>query len=445
MRKRLVSFDRTEVIEADVRRPDRYRALFAAGSDGAFAARGSGLSYCMASAAEGRTAIDMTRFDRILAFDASTGLMRVEAGTTLGAIVRVGVPRGWLLPVLAGHPQITVGGSAAFDTHGKSQHDVGNFSDHVAGLTLWHPDHGEMVCSPTENADLFELTLGGFGLTGIIIELTLRLTALGDPGDGYAGIRRERRPVGSLHEAADIMRSQASDEVSMYSWHDLTRPGPSFGAGVVYVEQPCIVGRAPVARYRPLKSGGPARLPVTLPTSAIRRPTMRIANRAYRLIDERADTESGPVEDLAFPINGREFYFDGFGRQGFREYQLIVPDAAWPTVADQVRSLIERHRVTASLGSLKIFSGAGRNLRFRADGVCLAIDVPASPAALALYADLDQLVIDAGGIPNLSKDSRLPGAVVAATYPDFDNFRSSLAEFDPKRRVATALRDRIDV
>ncbi len=444
MKHRLVSFDRTETVTADLRRPDRYRALTAAVGNGGFAARGGGLSYCMASAADGQTAIDMTRFNRVLGFDDTTGIIRVEAGATLGDIVRIGVPQGWLLPVLAGHPKITVGGSVAFDTHGKSQHDVGNFGDHIIELTLWHPDHGDIVCRPGENGDVFALTVGGLGLTGIIVDVTLQLVRLPEPTGGFPGIERKRRPVGSLVEAVEVMTAEAG-EASMYSWHDLTRQGAKFGAGVVYVETHCVVDQPPTSRYRDLAAGRPARLPFALPINAIRRPTMQLANRAYRLLDDRMGTETGPVEDLAFPINGREFYFDGFGRAGFREYQFIVPVPSWPAVAERTASLIDRHDVTPSLGSLKLFSGVGPHLRFRTDGVCLAIDAPATPNALALFADLDRLVVDAGGRPNLAKDSRLPAAVVAATYPEYGVFCDGLAMFDPKRRVATALRERIDV
>ena len=142
---------------------------------------------------------------------------------TVGELVRFAVGRGAWFPVLPGHPAITVGGCVAFNVHGKSQHDVGCFSDHVVSLTLLHPDHGELVCSPNDNAGIFELTLGGMGLTGYIATITLQLQPL--PG---RGIRRTAHPVANLTEAVELMQSLAASGDgggTLYSWNDLNQRG----------------------------------------------------------------------------------------------------------------------------------------------------------------------------------------------------------------------------
>ena len=159
----LVSFDGTEACRGVLVEPDRYRDLRAVlAGPGPFAARGAGLSYCQASAGDGVTSISTRSFNRFRAFDGERLRLTVEPGVTVGELVRFAVGRGAWFPVLPGHPAITVGGCVAFNVHGKSQHDVGCFSDHVVSLTLLHPDHGELVCTPNDNAGVIELTLGGW-------------------------------------------------------------------------------------------------------------------------------------------------------------------------------------------------------------------------------------------------------------------------------------------
>ena len=130
----ITSFDGTESVVARLARPERYRDLEALVARGPAIARGAGLSYCAASVGQSALGIDMTRFDRLLAFDELAGLVTVEAGLRVGALTEFLAGRGHFLPVLPGYPAITVGGCLAFDVHGKSQHHSGNFSESVASL-----------------------------------------------------------------------------------------------------------------------------------------------------------------------------------------------------------------------------------------------------------------------------------------------------------------------
>jgi decaprenylphospho-beta-D-ribofuranose 2-oxidase len=438
-RHELVSFDGTEACRGVLVRPDRYGDLRAAlRGPGPFVARGAGLSYCQASAGDGVTTVSTRSFDRFLAFDPDRRRVTVEPGVTIGELVRFAVGRDAWFPVLPGHPAITVGGCVAFNVHGKSQHDVGCFSDHVVSLTLLHPDHGELTCSRNDNAAVFELTLGGLGLTGHITTVTLQLRALAG-----RGIRRTAHAVASLAEAVELMRSLAVDGGgggTLYSWHDLNRRGSGFGRGIVYAETFEDDAPPPRSRYRPLASGhryGPqiARIRVAA----------RLLNVGYAARERLAGSRVHAVEDAAFPINGNEAYYRLFGRRGFREYQMLLPSGAWAAAAPEVERLVAGANVPVTLGSLKLFRGDRTLLWFRGEGVCLAVDVPAGDASDRLFARLDRLVLDLGGLVNLSKDSRVAGETVRALYPGYDEFRRRLDEHDPRRRFDSMLRRRIHV
>ena len=439
MTAELVSFDGTEACRGSLVTPDRYdelRALLA--GRGPFATRGAGLSYCQASAADGVTTVSTRLFNRFLAFDPERLHLTVEPGVTVGELIRFAVGRGAWFPVLPGHPAITVGGCVGFNVHGKSQHDVGCFSDHVISLTLLHPDHGELVCSPDDNAGLLELTLGGMGLTGHVTSVTLQLRPL--PG---RSVRRVAHPVANLREAVELMRSLAERGEAggtLYSWNDLNLDGHRFGRGLVYVESFEHGALASRVSYRALAPGR-RRGPTVAGTPGV----TTLVNLGYATRERLRPRQLRPVEDAAFPINGNEAYYRLFGRRGFHEYQVLVPADAWPAAAREVQRLITVAGTPVTLGSLKLFRGDPRLLWFRADGVCLAIDVAAGEGARWLFRQLDRMAVDHGAVVNLSKNSRLDGDIVQRLYPGYEEFCRRLSGHDPKRRFDSMLRRRIGV
>ena len=113
--------------------------------------------------------------DRILHFDPDTGDMTAEAGLSLDELYRAFLPKGWFTPVTPGTRFVTLGGAIANDVHGKNHHRAGTLGAHVERFELLRSDGSRRICSPTENADWFRATVGGMGLTGIILWAELRL------------------------------------------------------------------------------------------------------------------------------------------------------------------------------------------------------------------------------------------------------------------------------
>ena len=192
-------------------RPDRYRFIDAPDPDPApRIARGGGYSYAAASFGAGSVVRDMRRFNRILRFDPATRIIEVESGVTLGDVFAVASREGLGLPVQPGYPAITVGGCIAANVHGKNPVREGTFVDSVLHLTLFHPARGVLRLSPDTAPGLFDLTCGGYGLTGVIVSATLRLEPL--PGHVVSirrfAVGRSRRgpPLGSRARGEEPLR-----------------------------------------------------------------------------------------------------------------------------------------------------------------------------------------------------------------------------------------------
>jgi decaprenylphospho-beta-D-ribofuranose 2-oxidase len=430
----LRSFDGTERTEGRGARPERRRDLAPAiASDAPFIARGAGLSYCAASMGDGVLSVDMMRLDRVLAFDPATGVITVEPGLSVGVLTDLLATRGRWLPPLPGYPSISVGGCVAFDVHGKSQLHSGTFGDWVLRLQLLHPAHGELECSRTEHPDVFELTVGGMGLTGLITSVTLKTAPL--PG---SALEIEVVPVASLYEAPAMMSEAASNVACLYSWHDLTHSGRELGPGIVFVER--FVEARLAARRRPLLD-----VSTRAPLGLWSRPFATLALRGYRATQRPGRPRLLPLRQALFPIYGLEVYYFAFGGRGLREYQVIVPHERWSAFLDGLRPLLASARLPITLTSLKLFAGNARHLRFNGTGVCLALDVPAVPAALRFFGAVDELASRHGALINVSKDSRVERETCRRLFPDYDTFANELRAFDPARRCRSRLRERLGV
>jgi len=137
--------------------------------------RGLGRSYGDSCVNFGNTLLPTTALGRFVKLDLERGLLVAEAGVSLDEVLRVIVPHGWFAPVVPGTRFVTLGGCVANDIHGKNHHKEGTFGSHVEWLELLRSDGVRYICSATENEELFRATIGGIGLTGMILRVALRL------------------------------------------------------------------------------------------------------------------------------------------------------------------------------------------------------------------------------------------------------------------------------
>jgi decaprenylphospho-beta-D-ribofuranose 2-oxidase len=434
--KELVSFDGGIRLQCIVARPERYRSLTSR-DGGPRISRGAGLSYSAASFGGGAVSLDHQRFNRVLAFDASSGVVTVEPGISLGALFDFLAPRGFFLAIQPGHPAISVGGCVAADVHGKNQFRDGNFSSQVEGLRLFHPLHGVLELSRDSAPGLFALTCGGCGLTGTILSVTLRAGRI--PG---AQIDLVTTPLQGLQGLSGVLEDAAGGSDCVFSWHDLSLSARPFGRGLL-MHGAFIKGKDTPARHRaprPLTAAARGRWYPPLLNSATAAAANALLFRSLKARTSRCIT----LHEALFPLARRgSRYFDLYGRRGFHEYQVLVPSPHFDGFAAELERRVRRHRIPVTLASAKFFGGKQEFLRFDGPGVCFAINLPRTAASARFLSLLDELSTGFRGIPNIIKDSRLPRAVAERAFPQFERFRRELLDFDPQRLYRSELSERL--
>ncbi len=434
------SFDGSFVEQAAICRPDRYRMVESAIGAERVIARGGGYSYAAASFGGGSLVLDMTRLDRVLRFEPQEKLIEVEAGMRLEQVLALSAPRGLILPVQPGYPAITVGGCIAANVHGKNPQREGTFRHSVVDLTLCHPRLGTLRVDRHREPELFELSCGGYGLTGVILAATLRL----EPLVGWTA-SVERIPIESMSEGLGLVRERTEAAAFAYTWHQGIPGATAFGRGLVYVGQ-LPAGPLPqepvVPRYRRLTARSRAWLGVPLWS----RSTSRLLGTGFRALEGlRPSRSEMPLFDALFPFARRGEYFLLYGRRGLVEYQSLVPHAAAASFVAELEREVRRARPPLVMASLKLFRGEKRFVRFEADGVCFTFDLVGSSEGSAFLERLDRMTLDAGGLPHIVKDSRLPAGVVARSYAGYEEFREKRRAYDPTARFRSALSARLDL
>ena len=374
-----------------------------------------GRSYGDSCLNDGGLLLDVRALDRLIAFDAQAGLLRCEAGVTLAEILALIVPHGWFLPVVPGTRWVSVGGAIANDIHGKNHHRAGTFGAHVTRLELLRSS-GERIVGGAEEA-LFQATVGGLGLTGLVTWAEIRLKPIAGPGIAMERIR--------FRDLDAFFELSAEDHAFEYTvaWVDCLARGTRLGRGI-YMRG----DHAPLDG--PARSPlGAARLtvPVDAPAGLLNRVTLAIFNEAYyrgQLASRRRSVV--PYAPFFFPLDGVGDWTRLYGPQGFVQYQCVVPGAPAAGPIRTIFDRIARSGEAASLGVLKRF-GAARSpgmLSFPREGTTLAVDFAVrGNRPFALLDDLDAIVREAGGAVYPAKDARMSPESFRAFFPGLDRFR----------------------
>ncbi|HRE49079.1 MAG TPA: FAD-binding oxidoreductase [Aggregatilineales bacterium] len=379
---------------------------------------GYGRSYGDSCLNNGGTLIDMTRLRRYIAFDEESGLLQCEAGVMLADILATFVPRGWFLPVTPGTKFVSIGGAIANDVHGKNHHGGGTFGCHVTRFELLRSDGSRLLCSPTENANYFRATIGGLGLTGLILWAEFRLRRIPGP---Y--IAEERIKFRTIEEYFEIARD--SDERFEYTaaWLDCLTFQRTGGRGFTMLGnhdrlQP-LAGKALKAKNLPA-------LPIDAPSFALNPLTMLAFNEViYRMPPVKHLRRVVPYDGFFYPLDAIGDWNRMYGARGFLQHQFVVPYNDDYRALKTILNAIGKSGEGSFLVVLKTF-GERKSpgmLSFPQPGVTLALDFPMrGESTLKLLDHLDSIVREVGGVVYPAKDARMSAANFQAFYPQWQTF-----------------------
>lgn len=357
--------------------------------------RGNGRSY--GDAALGNAVISTLSLNQIIHFDALKGIVTCEAGVLLADLLPRILPSGWFLEVTPGTQYITLGGAIACDVHGKNHPTAGCFSNTVLSFRLMLAS-GEVVnCSRSENADLFWLTCGGMGWTGVILSTVIRLRRVGSDQMQQQTHQLQKAEIG------DFLRIFEANKAQPYAaaWLDFS---VKHLRGTVFLADHApesTSSKSPTAQHK-----RHIRVPFFAPNGLLNAWTIRIYNEMYyRKNPSGRSTVS--MAEYFYPLDKIEYWNRLYGRRGFVQYQFCLPQAAAESGLHAVWELVRNSGETPFLTVLKRHGEAHPQAQnsFPIAGYSLALDFPRTRGIAALVERLDDLIWPLGGKIYLAKDA----------------------------------------
>jgi len=388
---------------------------------------GLGRSYGDSCLNDGGYLLDARPLNHFISFDPKKGLLRCEAGVSLAEILKLIVPHNWFLTVTPGTKFVTVGGAIANDVHGKNHAYAGTFGAHVTQFELLRSNGDRLLCSPTQNTDFFKATIGGLGLTGLILWAEIQLKRIESPF-----IEEDIIKFDNLDEFFELAAESEKSYEHTVAWINSSASGASLGKGLFMRGN----NAAPPFEKEPRPASDlQIAVPFDAPDFVLNKTTMRALNVLYYSQQTaKIKHHLAHYESFFYPLDAILQWNRGYGKRGFMQYQCIVPYDDNHRAIRQILEKVAASGLTPSF--LNVFKTFGDYpspgmLSFPRKGVTLAIDFAnEGQATLDFQDELDRIVLNSGGMGGYAaKDARISPAFFRAFYPQLDEFSQYV---DPK-------------
>ena len=421
---KLGGWGRYPLVDAELKSPTSIDELIEEISKNNAIARGNGRAYGDSAISKFNT-ISMKNFNRILKFETDTGLIVVESGILLSEIIDSFLPKGWFPKVTPGSKFVTIGGMVACDVHGKNHHKDGSFGNYIEWLEII-TENGEIKkCSKNINSDLFNWTIGGMGLTGIILNVAFYLKPI-----ETSWIKQKTVPAKNIDHAFEIFETTLDSTYSV-AWIDCLSSGNKLGRSLIMLgEHANLLDLKSVMKNNPLaiKSKKKIRIPFNFPSFILNSFTIKIFNSLYYLLGKKKKGYKLVDYDTFFyPL---DYFLDWnkvYGKKGFAQYQCVIP---LNNALEGIRELLEtisHSNSNSFLAVLKRFGKEESYLSFPIEGYTLALDFPITKDNLKLMSHLDEITLKHKGQFYLAKDSRLNKEIFKRSdikFAKFSKYRS---------------------
>ncbi len=384
-------------------------------------ARGNGRSYGDSSISKANT-ISMLNFDKILSFDKETGELVAESGVLLKNIIEKYLSAGWFPYVSPGSKLVTVGGMVAADVHGKNHHKDGSFGRYVNWIDLICLDGNIKRCSRDENSDLFNWTIGGMGLTGVIIKISMNLRKV-----ETSWIKKKTLIADNLNDAIEIFEKNMECTYTV-AWIDSLKEGSSKGRSLIFLGEHAKIEDLKQTNLEPFpKAKNKIRkiIPFYFPKWILSKMVVKIFNTLFFFINKIKKKETlVSYENFFYPLDSIVGWNKIYGKKGFVQFQCVIPINNSRIGLEEILECLYKSGSGSFLSVLKRFGKDQTNISFPMEGYTLALDFPLNNKNLNLLDELDRITVKYGGRFYLAKDSRISSEIFNKSDNRINNFIS---------------------
>ena len=390
--------------------------------DTSFLPFGNGRSYgdlCINSLG---TLLDTQNLNQFIEFNQEQGYIKAYSGVLLAEILELITPHNWFLPVVPGTKYITLGGAIASDIHGKNHHRFGTFGLHVEEFEVLKSNGERLLCSPASNSHLYRATIGGMGLTGLIIWAKIKLKKITNNF-----LDMELVKFSSLNEFLCLSKNADENFEYTVAWIDSGSHKSSSLKGIFMQANHNTTKLASGIKIQEFK------LPNLIPFNLVNSYNTKIFNFLYynKQLTKKTKTLIN-YNNFFFPLDLVSNWNILYGPKGFIQLQFVCPEAKIKIVIDEVLILLDRYDLRSPISVLKIFGNIQSPglLSFPKPGITLAIDLPLIKNKTNIFLDEAlKLIEENDGSIYPAKDTQMNQSFFKKSYSQVCEFKQFI---DPK-------------
>jgi len=395
-------------------------------------ARGGGTTYGDSSINDIGINVDTSRLDKMISFNNAQGILHCQSGVTLQDICNTFIPRGYFLNVTPGTKYATVGGCIATDSHGKNW-SAGSFGYYVNGFNIMLRDGKILFCDDNNNSDLFQATIGGMGMTGIIIDAYVKLKNITS-----SLIDVETIPFNNLKDCISLQLESLNTHEYLFSWIDSQRGGARIGTGVL--QRATHVSNS-LLQYKEKKK---INIPFFFPNKFINAYTVKMFNYLYRTMNRTGNRFNMDLIKFFYPLDSIGNWYRLYGRRGFVEYQIVIPFDGASEVIHELLDIITRSELGSIVSAIKPVGKSKGMISFPKDGFTFAVDFIIHKSLWNILDRLDLIVSSVGGKVYLAKDARLLSESFKKMYSDkLDDWNAIRCKYNPNGGISSMMFHRL--
>ena len=393
MKKRISGWGRNIASDANISFPKNLKELKKEIKKNCIA-RGLGRSYGDSSIQPNKTLVT-TKLNNIINFNKKTGILESECGVSIKQLNEIIINKGWFLPVTPGSKNITLGGMIAANVHGKNHHKVGGFGKYVISFKILDNKNRLILCSRKKNNKLFNYTIGGMGLTGVIYSSKIKLKKIFSDL-----IYEEKIKCNNLKETLSYINKSKNWEYNV-SWIDTSPSDNEIGRSIVSRGHFYKAKKKNIFNYSAKEI---FTLPNIFPFSLLNRFIIKILNTLYFNFSKSGKNLTS-INEFFYPLDKIKNSNNIYGKKGFISYQVSVPFKNAYKSIFEILTTMKKYKAYSFVSVLKSMKKKDFPLSFGQNGFTLVFDFPNYKDIKMILDKVDDIVLKYNGKIYLVKDS----------------------------------------
>ena len=361
--------------------------------------RGMGRSYGDSSFLE-ETTVSMIKFNKILLFNKKTGIIKCQSGCTIDQILKVIMPEGWFMPVTPGTKFVTIGGILASNVHGKNHHKVGTFKNFVKNFKIILSNKKEVICSRKKNSEIFNLTIGGMGLTGIITEVEFSLLKINSNL-----IEQKKYFTKNIKDLLNIHKKLDYNDY-LVSWINCSKNNLKQNAITFAGNHYSPKDKQNILLKKKYKISVPF-----FGINLMNRYSIKLLSLFYFYSNYYSKKETlVDILDFFYPLDKFLNWNNVYGKNGFFQIQFVVPSNNSEDILQNVMNILINKSDGSFITVIKKMKNELNNYNkfsFSKEGTTFAVDLSENKKNLVCYKLIEDIILRNNGKIYLAKDSQI--------------------------------------